>query len=55
MDTAKIKRVWDAMSKDEQDVVSLGIFPARFISEKLDNHECVELIRMSQVRTKVRY
>lgn len=55
MDKAKLERIWNSMNTDEQQILSLGIFPYRLEAEKLDNHEAAELIRMSQTKTGVRY
>ncbi len=55
MDTQKIERIWNQMTSNEQDIVSIGVFPARFMNEKLTNQESAELIRKSQAKTGVRY
>ena len=51
----KIEKLWKNLSKDEQDVISLGVFPSRLMTEKLSNEESAALIRKSQAKTGVRY
>jgi hypothetical protein len=47
--------IFETLDENEKFGVSVGIFPIRLESYKLDNHECAKLITFAQSATGVVY
>lgn len=51
----EIQQIFDMLTEDEKNMISFGLFPVSIIPLKLDNHDCAELIGISQAKTGVVY
>ena len=50
-----LKEIYNNLDENEKFGLSFGLFPFRLEKMKLDNHECAELIGISQKKSGVEF